>query len=308
MNNAGWLVNDRLSCIPGVITLWNNLLEWFPQLIDKTNGHTDYGHLAHVIELHIDISRPDYIIRNGSYFRRIHRDVKTITLLQDVVADKSEQIDVLNHSTIAVFNTEYVYNKYKLLIQPSVSIRICPLGVDFNFFRPIIERHPDVVPDSVLFIGAATDYPKGFNVMRTIINDMVDQNFCLIMKDGFSLYELPEQVRHRVKVFNRVPPETVRLLINSCILAVCTSYEETQHLSGIECGACNIPIVAREVGIYYDCKQDTDWGLLATDDTFVEKIRYVQTHQSEFRPRDYFSTRYSTEICKQRWIDMVTSL
>ena len=308
MNHTGWLVNDCLTCIPGTTTFWHNLLEWFPQLIDKTNGHTDYGHLAQVIESHIDISRPDYIIRNASYFRRIHRDVKTISLVQDVLSDKSEQIDVINHSTIAVFNTEYVYNKYKLLIQPSVSIRICPLGVDFNFFRPISDRHPDIAPTSILFIGAATDYPKGFNVMRNIINDMVDQNFCLIMKDGFSLHDMPEQVRHRVKVFNRVPPETVRLLINSCMVAVCTSYEETQHLSGIECGACNIPIVAREVGIYYDCKQDTEWGVRATDETFIEKIRYVTEHLTDFHPREYLKQKYATEICKQRWIDMVESL
>ena len=284
------------------------MLEWFPQLIDKTNGHTDYGHLAHVIELHIDISRPDYIIRNGSYFRRIHRDVKTITLLQDVLADKSEQIDVLNHSTIAVFNTKYVYNKYKSLIHPSVPIRICPLGIDFNFFIPIAERHPDVLPQSIVFIGAANDYPKGFNIMRMLINNMPEQNFCLIMKDDFSIHHLQEDVRHRVKIFNKVPSSTVRLLINSCILAVCTSYEETQHLSGIECGACNIPIVAREVGIYYDCKDDSQWGVIATDDTFIEKIAYVKDNLSKFYPREYLIKKYSTEVCKQNWINMIESL
>lgn len=307
-NNTGWLVNDTLSCIPEVITLWNHLLEWFPHLIDKTNGHTDYNQLANVIESQLQYSNPDYIIRNGTYFSRINTNVKTISLIQDVLSDKSQQIDVINHSTIVVFNTAYVYAKYKSVIHPSISIRICPLGVDFNFFKPITDRHPDILPQSIIFIGAATDYPKGFNVMRRLINDMSDQHFCLIMKDAFSIHELPEHVRHRVKIFNRVNPETVRLLINSCILAVCTSYEETQHLSGIECGACNIPIVAREVGIYYDCKQDTDWGLIASDDTFIEKIQYVKDHITEFYPREYLINKYSTEICKQNWTTMIESL
>ena len=308
MNHTGWLVNDCLTCIPGTKTFWHNLLEWFPYLIDKTNGHTDYGHLAHVIESQVDTSNPDYIIRNASYFRRIYRNVKTISLVQDVLSDKSEQIDVINHSTIAVFNTAYVYNKYKSLINPSVPIHICPLGVDFNFFIPIAERHPDVLPQSIIFIGAANDYPKGFNIVRTLINNMPEQNFCLIMKDGFSLYELPEHVRHRVKIFNRVPSKMVHVIINSCILAICTSYEETQHLSGIECGACNLPIVAREVGIYYDCKDDQQWGLIATDNTFIERIMYVKEHLSEFHSREYLIKKYSTEVCKQNWINMIESL
>lgn len=324
MNRTGWLVNDCLTCIPGTTTFWHNLLDWFPHLIDKTNGYTSYGHLAQVIESHIDNSgpinsqdetillpygkRPDYIIRNASYFPRIHRDVKTISLVQDVLSEKHAQIDVINHSSIAVFNTAYVYNKYKSLIQPSVPIRICPLGVDFNFFAPIAERHPEIAPDSIVFIGAANDYPKGFNIIRMLINNMPDQNFCLIMKDDFSIHGLPDYTRHRVKIFNRVPQETVRLLINSCILAVCSSYEETQHLSGIECGACNLPIVAREVGFYYDCKDDTQWGLIATDDTFIEKITYVKEHLSEFHPREYLIQKYSTEVCKQNWINMVESL
>jgi glycosyltransferase involved in cell wall biosynthesis len=308
MNRTGWLVNDCLTCIPGTKTFWHNLLEWFPHLIDKTNGHTNYAYLAQVIESQIDISGPDYIIRNASYFPRIHRDVKTISLVQDVLSEKTTQLDVINHSTISVFNTAYVYNKYKSLIDPSVSIRICPLGIDFNFFIPIAERHPDVLPQSIVFIGAANDYPKGFNIMRMLINNMPEQNFCLIMKDDFSIHHLQEDVRHRVKIFNKVPSSTVRLLINSCILAVCTSYEETQHLSGIECGACNIPIVAREVGIYYDCKDDSQWGVIATDDTFIEKIAYVKDNLSKFYPREYLIKKYSTEVCKQNWINMIESL
>jgi hypothetical protein len=54
-------------------------------------------------------------------------------------------------------------------------IKICPLGVDFDFFKPIQEKHPDVLPNSIIFIGASNNYPKGFNVLVEIIKKMENQ-------------------------------------------------------------------------------------------------------------------------------------
>jgi glycosyltransferase involved in cell wall biosynthesis len=249
--------------------------------------------------------KPVYIIRNGTYFRRINTDVHTISLIQDVTGNDS-QIDVINNSQLVVFNTNYVYDKYRTRISDKVPVRICPLGVNFDFFKPIGDRNPDVLPNSILFIGASTTYPKGFNIMMDIMNTMTDQNFCLIMKDSFSLSQLPESTRPRVRIFNRIPPREVRMIINSCVVAVCTSFEETQHLSGIECAACNIPIVARAVGVYYDNRESQEWGLLAENSTFVEKLRYVRDNLDKFSPRDCFIKQYSTDQCKTNWIDIVS--
>jgi glycosyltransferase involved in cell wall biosynthesis len=249
------------------------------------------------------IVKPKYLIRNGTYFRKINTDIKQISLIQDVQTGSSrdQQIDVMNNSNIIVFNTKYVYEKYKLCINNNIQIKICPLGVDFNFFKPILERHPNVLPNSIIFIGASNNYPKGFNILLDIINKMENQNFCLIMKDDFSINNLGSNIRNRVSIFNRVNKENVRLIINSCIAAICTSYEETQHLSGIECGACNIPIIAREVGIYYDNKHDIRWGCIADDTNFIEQIKYVLENIDSFQPRQCFIEKYSTEICKNNW-------
>ena len=111
--------------------------------------------------------------------------------------------------------------------------------------------------------------------MLDIIVKMTDQNFCLIMKDTFSIHQIPEIARHRVRIFNRIPSSLVRVIINSCNLAVCTSYEETQHISGIECAACNIPIVARAVGVYYDNMNIQGWGLIADDSNFINRINFI---------------------------------
>ena len=210
---VGWLINDCLTCIPGTTTFWHNLLEWFPDLLDKTNGYTDYSILASIIENELEIlcnkekKKPKYIIRNGTYFRKINTDIKQISLIQDIHNNKEQQIDVINNSNIVVFNTNYVYEKYKNYINSTILVKICPLGVDFDFFRPLRnseEMTLDVLPNSILFIGSSTNYPKGFNILLDIIGKMKNQNFCLIMKDDFTIENIDPIYKHRVKIYNRI--------------------------------------------------------------------------------------------------------
>jgi glycosyltransferase involved in cell wall biosynthesis len=312
---GGWLINDCLTCIPGTITLWHNLLEWFPDLLDKTNGYTDYSILASIIENELELlsykEKPKYIIRNGSYFRKINTDIKQISLVQDIHDNKAQQIDVINYSSVVVFNTNYVYKKYKNYINDNILVKICPLGVDFDFFTPFHnseEMTLDVLPNSILFIGSSANYPKGFNVLLDIIKKMENQNFCLIMKDDFTINNIDLTYKHRVKIYNRIDREKVRTIINSCILSICTSYEETQHLSGIECAACNIPIVARQVGIYDDNKDDPLWGMIADDTNFVEVINTALQNIHKFKPRECFIHKYSLDICRNNWIKIIQNL
>lgn len=312
MDKSGWLVNDCLTCIPGTTTFWHNLLEWFPNLIDETNGYTNYNILATNIENQYakTETKPYYIIRNGTYFRFINIPAKQISLIQDVRNGSGflDQCNIINKSAVSVFNTNYVYNKYKPHINTNSVVKIIPLGVNFNFFKPIPDRHPDVLPNSVIFIGSSTTFPKGFDIMKRIISNMTDTNFCLVMKDNFNINNIQSSDRSRVKIFNRVNMETVRLLINSCVCGVCTSREETQHLSGIECGACNIPMIGANVGFYNDCKEDKDWGCTSTDGNFSENIRYVMNNLDKYNPREYLINKYSTEVCENNWKKLIESL
>lgn len=305
--SEGWLVNDCLTCIPGTTTFWHDLLRWFPMLHDKTGGYTDYSVLAERIEeaLRQGVGVPRYLLRNGTYFRRIRTppSVKTIALIQDVCTDGAMvqmQHEVMEHADVVVFNTEYVAAKYTGNTSLH-SFRICPLGVDFDFFCPA-PSVPRSGPSTILFIGAATSYPKGFHVMRDMIAGMPECRFCLIMKDGFTVEELPPDQRPRVQVYNRVDQTTVRDLIRTATVAVCTSYEETQHLSGIECAACNVPIVARAVGVYYDQRADPRWGrIAATDADFIPCLREVLLDPLSYRPREAFQPLYSKEVCRANW-------
>lgn len=300
-DKIGWLVNDRLTAIPNTRTFWHDLLDWFPNLQDKCDGYTDYSILANKIEAIPE--RPDYIIRNGTYFRRLNIGVPTFCLIQDTRNDPT-QTDVINSSTCVVFASKETYNIYKDRINPQ-NVRVIEQSSDFNYFKPIEEKHPDVLPNSIIFIGDSSHAKKGFHRVLKLIEDMPDFNFCLVMKDNTSINVIPPHCRDRVRMFNRVDRDTVRLLINSCVVAICTSGNEEGHFAGIEIGACNIPMVARPMGCYLDRKDDKRWGLISDDNDFPETIRYVVNNKEEFSPREYYSKEYTLERCREKWTNLI---
>jgi len=300
-NKIGWLVNDTLTCIPNTRTFWHDLLEWFPNLQDKCNGYTDYSILAQTIESINE--RPDYIIRNGSYFRKLNIDVPTFCLIQDT-SDNPMQTEVINTSTCVVFASKQTHNLYKDRINPK-NVRVIEQSSDFNFFKPITERHPEILPNSIIFIGDSSHEKKGFHRVLNLIESMTDFNFCLVMKDNTNIDVIPQHSRDRVRMFNRVDRETVRLLINSSVCAICTSGNEEGHFAGIEIGACGIPMVSRPMGCYLDRKDDKTWGLISDDDKFPETIRYVVNNRHTFAPREYYSKEYTLERCREKWADLI---
>jgi len=306
MDKKGLLVNDTLTCIPGTKTFLHDLLVWLPELYDKCNGYTPYNLLPSNIETQCNNGdKPYYIIRNATYFRPMNIPVKTISLLQDLSLGNQEQIDVCNLSDVVVFNSPYTQSHYIDRIT-SKSVMI-PLGVDFNKFKPLSVNYSNelgILPNSILFIGAATNTPKGFDIMMDIINN-TNYNFCLVMKDGFQI-DNP-----RVKVFNRIDHDLLVKVMNSCELLVCTSRVETLHLAGIEAAATGLPLVTSNVGIYYDLDSGT-WGrnIKSLDyQDFIREIEYVKNNLGEFNPRyKFLELGLDTETCKNKWIELVESL
>jgi glycosyltransferase involved in cell wall biosynthesis len=306
LEKKGWLVNDCLTCIPGTRTLWHDLLDWFSGLEDKTNGYTNYNILADTIEKMYNEAeiKPDYIIRNGSYFRKMNIDIPTFALIQDTQNNKM-QTDVINSVTCIIFSSHETYRIYKDRINPK-NWRVIEWASDFNFWKPIEERHPDVLPNSIIFIGDSSYEKKGFHRVLKLIDTMEDFNFCLIMKDDTTSDIIPEKSRNRVKIFNKANSETVRLLMNSSVCGICTSGMEEGHWAGIELGACNIPMVSRPMGRYLDNIDGIGmWGELAEDDEFPDVIRKVVANKDSYAPREYYSKEYTHERFKEKWTNLL---
>jgi glycosyltransferase involved in cell wall biosynthesis len=306
IEKKGWLINDCLTCIPGTETWWHDMLRWFPGLQDKTNGYTNYNILADTIEKMYNEAevKPDYIIRNGSYFRKLNINVPTFALIQDTQNNKM-QTDVINSVDCVVFASTGGYLAYKERINPK-NVRVIEQSSDFNFWKPIEERNPDVLPNSIIFIGDSSHEKKGFHRVLNLIEKMEDFNFCLVMKDDTTFNIIPENCRNRVKIFNKVNRHIVRLLINSCVCGICTSGMEEGHFAGIEIGACNIPIVARPIGCYLDRVKDVgQWGEVSSDENFSETIRNVIKNKNLYSPRNYYSKEYTLERCKEKWTSLI---
>lgn len=307
MNKSGWLINDCLTCIPNTETWWHDMLRWFPGLVDKTDGYTAYSILADKIEkLYNETSnKPDYIVRNGSYFRKLNIDIPTFALIQDT-QNNPMQTEVINSVTCIVFASKQGYLTYKDRINPK-NVRIIEQSSDFDFWKPIDKRHSEILPNTIIFIGDSSYEKKGFHRVLNLIENMPDFNFCLVMKDNTTITVIPEKNRNRVKIFNRVDRNTVRLLINSCVCAICTSGMEEGHFAGIEIGACNIPMVARPMGCYLDRKDDVGlWGEIAEDNEFPEVIRRVVANKDSYSPREYYSKEYTLERCREKWEALIT--
>jgi glycosyltransferase involved in cell wall biosynthesis len=302
----GWLVNDTLTCIPNTKTFWHDLLDWLPGLEDKCGGITPYNLLPSKIEGEFrNGSKPDYIIRNATYFRPMNIPVKTISLLQDLSPNNQEQLNVCNSSDVVVFNSPYTQAHYGGKIT-SKTVMI-PLGVDFEKFKPLGKDFSEelrILPNSILFIGSATHTPKGFDIMMNIIEN-TNYNFCLVMKDGFSI-ENP-----RVKVFNRIGHDVLVKVMNSCDMLVCTSRVETLHLAGVEAAASGLPLVTSNVGIYYGLPNG-EWGRNTNSfdyQDFIKEIDYVKNNLGIYKSREFFlEMGLDTETCKNKWVDLVKNI
>ncbi len=297
----GWLVNDCLTCIPGTKTLWHDLLE-IPGLQDKTFGRTPFPELADKIEHEsATLGAPDYIVRNASYFRKLNIRCRTFSLLQDVGQEtfRQHQVNVCNASTTVVVSCDFVKQLYPEITSP---IKIIPIPVDFNTFKPLPDREDirksmDILPNSILFVGANNEYPKGFDILLKLISD-TNHNFCLVMKDDF-------QMEHeRVRVFNKITQDEMVKIYNACEMLVCTSRMETQHLAGIEAAACGLPLLVSNVGAYYK-REEGLWGHhLANDATIA--IDHIIKFRKDYQPREYFLKKgFDTESCRKRWVDLI---
>lgn len=303
----GWLIHDHMTCIPNTRTLWHDLVEWLPGLQNKCNN-SELGELPdHVDSLLKHNREPEYIIRNASYWPPYYlKDSKIISILQDFRNEptlKQWQLDVCKNSDKVVAVSNFVKERFKNDIDED-TIEVLPIGTDFNFFKPQeVDNDFNILPNSILWVGDCNDTPKGFDILKNIIKH-TDYNFCIVLKSNIKFEH------KRIKCLNRVSHKELLNIMNNCKAVLCTSREETLHLSSIEAAACDLPVITSNVGIHYN----TDSGIWGENVNsldyrdYIDSINTVYNNYNYYTPREYFGSRYSTAALKKRWVGMVSEI
>lgn len=286
-----WLVNDRLTCMPGARTFWMDLLEEF-DMVDKCGVRFD--RLAASIEMAIgEEGEPDIIVRNGTYFRQIRSTAKQIAFVQDLHASK----EVLESADLVVWTTEYIRwwyetNRAPVRVKKSVVI---PVGMDFEFWCPSVYNHEG----PIMFVGHPVARPKGWPDFERLMDAMPERQF-----QTATLTAPFPRPRPNLTIYKRQSSVQMRELYRQASLLVCCSVTDPQHLTGTEAGACGLPIVATNVGIYWN-RQPASWGMRYEHDACYA-VEYTLRCADVMQPRLYWQNQGMTKPqCMARWKEIL---
>lgn len=291
---TGWLVNDRLSTIPGTRTFWNHLLDGIPGLQNRCLGQ--YEGLASAIEHEAEVDRPDYIVRNAAYFRWLDVKAEVVSLVQDVLYgfQRDMLVEACAASRIVVFNSEYTRSMYPEL--HSTDHRVIPIGTDEAIFKPS-DPDPQVPEGSVLWVGSG-HHVKGFDLACRLASES-RRPWVFVMKD-----DAPVEVA--ALVLRRITQDQLARVSSASAVGICTSKTETQHLAGIEMGMCGVPLVTTEVGAYYR-RPHGAWGR-TTGGEWHEEIEFASKMDRGGASRYWNDAGFGLSECMEKWRNEVANL
>jgi len=305
------LVNDCLSALPDHRTFWNDLQDWFG--MEFVGG--EYPTLLDKVQTRVAEAGDYLVVRNGSYFpARLLYATKQICLLQDIFADgpsRKMQEEVLLSCDVTVFNSEFTQSKYPGDRSP----RVIPLPVDFFLFEPGnamgLQQALSLPDGCVCWVGAcqaAAGHVKGWDIFLQVVRLNPDIPFVGVFKDA-----LPDSVPPNLRCYVRLAQEELAKVMGACRVGLCTSRMESQHLAGIEMGACGLPMVTRNVGTYWN-RTDIP-GILVGDDRpaeFTAALRGLLSRSlvpfGEYRGspcREYWRKEFDREVIRKQWEKLI---
>jgi glycosyltransferase involved in cell wall biosynthesis len=104
-------------------------------------------------------------------------------------------------------------------------------------------------------------------------------------------------------MYSRLTHEELVKIIGACRIGLCTSRMESQHLAGIEMGACGLPMVAPPVGVYW--KRDDMPGIVVSETTpqvYTTAIRATLDNTGDPEAtRLYWMTDFCRSAVRRKW-------
>lgn len=306
------VVNDALSQIPGSKTLWHLLCEWFNA--EFIAG--DYSQLAAIAGAAAQDAT--LVIRNCSYFGPIETTAPQIGILQDIFPqqDRAHQVEVLQTCRAVVFPSAFTRAQYctpEFIANVGPWAPVIPLPVDFSSGAFCIQNRMGWqqfygLPDGcVIWVGANREagQVKGWDIFQAIARTNPDLHFVAVFKD-----DPPESVPPNMRAYSRVPQNMLAQIMNACRVGLCTSRMESQHLAGIEMGACGLPVVAPPVGVYWKREQV---GVRLVDEPapyrFSAAIREtLATKHDAGAIRAAWMAEFHQEIVRAKWAALIADV
>ena len=304
------LVNDALNQL-GEVTLWNRLMEWFDMKFVAVPFNQTFGNrivLPPIADTpnaaSVDAS---LVIRNATYMPPIETSVPTISLLQDIIIDgpmREMQEAVIASSNITVFNSAFTRGQYGNMVG-----HVIPLPVDFSLFTPqnaLTCQQALSLPDgAVCWIGAsegAAGHVKGFDIFMQVVRQNPDIPFVAVFKDS-----LPRAMPPNLRCYMRLPQADLVRVIGACRVGLCTSRSESQHLAGIEMGACGLPLVVPPVGVYWN-RTNMGGRVVVEEQTpaaYAAAIRGIAKNWDVDSIRNYWRREFDIPVVRAQWEALV---
>jgi hypothetical protein len=295
------VVNDAITQIPGTRTFWSDLVEWFGAEF-VCAPFQDLPALASSIEC-------DVMIRNGSYWPAITSNAKQVSLIQDIFDDsplRAMQREAIA-SSVPIYNSSFTAEKCG-----DAGGKVIPLPVDFRSFEPQNAmgcQQALGLPDGCICWVGATQGPaghvKGYDIFLKIVRMNPDLHFVGVFKDA-----IPDSFPPNLRCFLRLTHEELVKVIGACRVGLCTSRMESQHLAGIEMGACGLKLIVPDTGVYWKREDLPIWRVTdPTPQNYAASIRGVLPESSfNEHVRGLWQKEFDRPVIRAQWEKLIAEV
>jgi glycosyltransferase involved in cell wall biosynthesis len=137
----------------------------------------------------------------------------------------------------------------------------------------------------------------------SIVRANPDIPFVAVLKDA-----MPDPVAPNLRCYVRLSQPDLAQVMGACRVGLCTSRSETQHLAGIEMGACGLPLVVPPVGTYWERVDWPGFTVMADEvSTYTNAIRAAlkASDRNAIDIRNYWMKSFHPEVVRLLWTALI---
>jgi glycosyltransferase involved in cell wall biosynthesis len=112
-----------------------------------------------------------------------------------------------------------------------------------------------------------------------------------------------------MRCYERLSHAELLTVIGACRVGLCTSRTESQHLAGIEMGACGLPMVAPRVGVYWKGRENVNSVEREATEAYTVAVRAaLETPHDPAAIRESWRKEFDIPVIKEQWMKLVAEV